>query len=78
MSKAIHSEPLKLLNFDFNADPDPDFLSNADPDRDAASKINADLRESGSATLLVIDNFQCPPEKGYMTYGTVQISVADR
>ncbi len=24
-------EPRKLLNFDFNADPDPAFLSNADP-----------------------------------------------
>ncbi len=27
-----HFEPLKLLNFDFTADPDPAFPSNADPD----------------------------------------------
>ncbi len=33
-------EPLKLLNLDFNADPDPAFHSNADPD--PASKNNAD------------------------------------
>ncbi len=36
----LHFEPLKLLNFDFiaNADPDPAFHSNADPD--AASENN--------------------------------------
>jgi hypothetical protein len=33
-------EPLKLLNFNFNAGPDPAFQSNTDPD--PASKINAD------------------------------------
>ncbi len=35
MSKALHDSVLnllKLLNFDFNADPDPAFHSNADPD----------------------------------------------
>jgi hypothetical protein len=30
-----------ILNFDFNADPDPAFLSNADPDPDPTSKNNA-------------------------------------
>ncbi len=33
----LYSDPLQLLNFDFNADPDPDFHSSADPD--PASKI---------------------------------------
>jgi len=38
----LHFDTLKLLNFDFNADPDldPAFPSNADPD--PASKINAE------------------------------------
>jgi hypothetical protein len=42
--------PLKLLNFNFNADPDlaPAFHSNADPD--PASKNNADTCGSGSTT----------------------------
>jgi hypothetical protein len=37
-------EPLDLLNFDFNADPDPDpaFHSKADPDSDPTSKYNAE------------------------------------
>jgi hypothetical protein len=35
------SEPLKPLNFDCNADPDPAFLSYADPDPDPASQNNA-------------------------------------
>ncbi len=34
----VYFEPLKLLNSDFNADPDPDFHSNADPDPDPASR----------------------------------------
>ncbi len=40
----FHCEPLKLLNVDFNADPDPDpaFHSNVDPVSDPASQINAD------------------------------------
>jgi hypothetical protein len=36
----LHFKPLKLLNFDFNAGPDPAFHYNADPD--PASKNNAD------------------------------------
>ncbi len=38
----LYFETLKLLNFDFNADPGPDpaLHSNADPDQ--ASEINAD------------------------------------
>jgi hypothetical protein len=36
----MNFEHLKLLNFDFNADPDPAFDSNVDPD--PASKNNAD------------------------------------
>jgi hypothetical protein len=36
-------DPLKLLNFDCNADMDPAFYSNVDPDLDPASKYNADL-----------------------------------
>ncbi len=42
--------PLKFLNFDFNADPDPAFHSYADPD--LASKNKAD---PGAATLLFIE-----------------------
>jgi hypothetical protein len=47
----LHFEPLKLLNFDSNADPDPAFYSNADPD--PASRSNADPSGygSGSAAL---------------------------
>jgi hypothetical protein len=44
-------QPLKLLNFDFNAASDPAFHSNTDADPDSASKNNADLCGSGSATL---------------------------
>jgi hypothetical protein len=36
----LHFYPLKFLNFEFNADPDPAFHSNADPD--PASSNNAD------------------------------------
>ncbi len=36
----LHFKPLKLLNFGFNADPDPAFHSNVDPD--PASKNNKD------------------------------------
>ncbi len=35
----LHFEPEKLLNFDFNVDPDPAFHSNAYGDPDPASKI---------------------------------------
>jgi hypothetical protein len=38
-------EPVKLLNFDFDADPDPAFYSNADPEPDLASKNNADHQD---------------------------------
>ncbi len=41
-SPRLYFEPLKLLNFDFNADPDPSFHTNADPDPDPASKNNVD------------------------------------
>ncbi len=34
----LYFQPLKRLNFAFNADPDPVFLSNADSDPDPASK----------------------------------------
>jgi hypothetical protein len=39
----MHSEPQKLLNFNFYADPEPDpaFHCNADPDPDSASQNNA-------------------------------------
>jgi hypothetical protein len=37
-------EPLKLLNFDFNADPDPAFNSNADPDPAFKNDEDADLQ----------------------------------
>ncbi len=36
----LYFEPIKLLNFDVNADPDPALHSNSDSDPD--SKINAD------------------------------------
>jgi hypothetical protein len=48
----LYFEPLKLLNFDFNADPYQAFHYNPDPDSDPASKNNADTCGSGSAILL--------------------------
>ncbi len=45
----LHFEPLKLLNFDVNADPDPALPFNADPD--PSPKINGGSG-SGSVTLL--------------------------
>ncbi len=45
----LYFEPLKLLNFNSNTDPDPAFNSNADPD--TGSKNNVD--QCGSATLEV-------------------------
>jgi hypothetical protein len=38
---SVDFEPLKPLNFDCNADPDPAFLSNGDPDPDPAFQNNA-------------------------------------
>jgi len=46
---SLQCEPLKLPDFDFNADPDPAFRSNVDPDPD--SKNNVDPPGSGSTTL---------------------------
>ncbi len=46
----LHFEPVKLLNFDFNEDPDPAFHSKADPH--PASKDNADQCGSWSAIPL--------------------------
>ncbi len=45
----LHFEPLRLLNCDLNADPDPAIPSNAD--HDLASKNNADQYRSRSAPL---------------------------
>jgi hypothetical protein len=60
----LYFEPLKLLNFDFNADPDATFYSNANPDP-KIMQIHADPCGSGSATLLYVryttlvgDNFE--------------------
>jgi hypothetical protein len=39
----LHFEPQQLLNFDFNAESDPDFHSNADVDPDPSCQNNADL-----------------------------------
>jgi hypothetical protein len=47
VSPLLHFEHVKLLNFDFNADPNP---ANADPDKDLASKVCAD--PCGSGTLV--------------------------
>jgi hypothetical protein len=44
----LHLEPRKLLDFDFNAEPDPAFHSNADPD--PAFKNTADPYGSRSET----------------------------
>ena len=41
VSILLNYEPRKRINFDFNADPDPAFLTNAD--LDPASQNNADL-----------------------------------
>ncbi len=52
---ALHSSiwASKLLNVDFNSDPDPvpAFLSNAYPGQDPASRNNSDSRGYGYATL---------------------------
>jgi hypothetical protein len=48
----LYFDPLKLLNFDFNADQDLAFHCNADPGPDQASKNNANLCQFGSATLI--------------------------
>jgi hypothetical protein len=44
-------EPLQLLNFDFNSNPDPAFNSNADPDPN--SKNNADPEPSLPETAAI-------------------------
>ncbi len=49
----LHFESLKLLNSDFNVDPDPTFHFNADPDLDPASLNNSDQCGTGSATLIL-------------------------
>jgi hypothetical protein len=46
-------EPLKLLNFDFNANPDLVAALNSNADPDPASKNNADPWGSGSTTLFL-------------------------
>jgi hypothetical protein len=46
----LHFELLKLMNFDFNADPDPAFHFNAEPE--PASQNNADPCRSASAILV--------------------------
>jgi hypothetical protein len=43
-SMALLCEPLQLLNFDCNPDPDTAFHSNADPYPESASQNNADPR----------------------------------
>jgi hypothetical protein len=45
-----HVKHLKLLNFDFNVDPNPAFLSNADPD--LASHNNTDPGPDAQSFLL--------------------------
>ncbi len=47
-SPRLHFEPVKLQNFDLNADPDSPFRSSADQDSDKISNYSAD--QSGSAT----------------------------
>jgi hypothetical protein len=48
----LYFQPLELLNFDFNADPDPAFRSSADSDPGPVSYINADPYDGpGSASL---------------------------
>jgi len=41
-SKRLHFEPLKLLSFDFRADPDTTLYSNADPDTALYSNADPD------------------------------------
>jgi hypothetical protein len=45
-----HAEAQRIMNCQFNADPNPDpaFHSNVDPDREPTSKNNADPFRSGS------------------------------
>jgi hypothetical protein len=57
-----HVEPLKLLNFDFNADPDPDsaFHSAADQDSDRAFQNNADpvsVPQPGNFLMILLQPF---------------------
>jgi hypothetical protein len=44
-SPRLHFEPLKLRNFDFNADPNPAFHADADPD---PASIRIRIRNPGS------------------------------
>ncbi len=53
----LHFEPLKLLNFDFNADPYPTFHSNADPDpRPCLRKICNTQKICGSRALKMLNS----------------------
>ncbi len=59
----LYFEPLKLLSFDFNADPDPDFHSNADPDLCPASKYNADPDPQPCSVLYVGPHLETQRDK---------------
>ncbi len=64
----LYCESLDVLDFDFNAGPDPAINSNADPD--PASKNNAGSCGSGSATLILTST-----EDLYWTLIGVPVSV---
>ncbi len=52
----LRFEAMKVLNFDFNADPDPAFHCNAD--QYPAPKNNADPRGSGSSALNTLHSLE--------------------
>ncbi len=58
-STALHFEPLKILNFDINADPDPALQYNADLGTDPASKNNADPDKDAAYQIIRIHNSVC-------------------
>ncbi len=66
----LHFEPLKLLNFELSADPDPAFHSNAD--LDSTLKNNAYPCGSGFATFL---KSQLKSVSGRVTDGTRSVTL---
>ncbi len=48
----IHFDPLKFLNFDFNADPDPAFQSNADPDPASQNYADTDPQPGSNSSTI--------------------------
>jgi hypothetical protein len=55
----LHFELLKLLNFDFNADPDPTFHSNVDPNPAFQTNAVRDPRPCKIYTVVTVQMLRC-------------------